>query len=135
MPLLRVSYSCWRVCAINTYPLFYVRLCAGWVRTVRYSPNGLLIACGMGGDTEASFPCQGGSKRHSPREEDGTIKIVSGESRSWQIDRKARLDNTASDRIRNLESRFLHHVSATAPPPPPPNREIPRGSVFGCMFI
>lgn len=55
---------------------------AGWIRSARYSPNGLLIACGMGGETTgmSGETCSDGSKRHSPREEDGTIKIVSGKS-------------------------------------------------------
>lgn len=50
----------------------------GWIRSVRYSPNGLFIACGMGGETDGMFPGGSGTKRHTPREEDGTIKIVSG---------------------------------------------------------
>lgn len=56
---------------------------AGWIRSARYSPNGLLIACGMGGETTGMSGGMSGdeSKRHSPREEDGTIKIVSGERR------------------------------------------------------
>lgn len=56
---------------------------AGWIRSARYSPNGLLVACGMGGETTGMSGGMGGdeSKRHSPREEDGTIKIVSGERR------------------------------------------------------
>ncbi len=58
----------------------------GWIRALRYSPNGLLIACGMGGETAGAGGgvSIGGSKRHSPREEDGTIKIVSGERPSAQ---------------------------------------------------
>lgn len=60
---------------------------AGWIRSTRYSPNGLLIACGMGGETAGMSAGVGsdGSKRHSPREEDGTIKIVSGESKQQLV--------------------------------------------------
>lgn len=50
----------------------------GWVRCVQYSPNGLLVACGMGGETDGMSSDCSIKKRHSPREEDGTIKIVSG---------------------------------------------------------
>ncbi|CAM9415834.1 unnamed protein product, partial [Ectocarpus fasciculatus] len=59
----------------------------GWIRAARYSPNGLLIACGMGGETEAN------GKRHSPREEDGTIKIVSGMEEAFRV------VNTLSDAL------------------------------------
>lgn len=63
---------------ITSIHVFFVG--AGWIRAVRYSPNGLLIACGMGGETTDPIGGRSGSsKRHSPREEDGTIKIVSGE--------------------------------------------------------
>ena len=43
-----------------------------------YSPNGLLVACGMGGETDGLSPYGERNKRHSPREEDGAVKIVSG---------------------------------------------------------
>ncbi|CAM9687938.1 unnamed protein product, partial [Hapterophycus canaliculatus] len=57
-------------------------------RALRYSPNGLLIACGMGGEQDDPH-----GKRHSPREEDGTIKIVSGMEDSFRV------VNTLSDAL------------------------------------
>ncbi|CAM9609602.1 unnamed protein product [Scytosiphon promiscuus] len=60
----------------------------GWIRALRYSPNGLLIACGMGGEPDDPH-----GKRHSPREEDGTIKIVSGMEDAFRV------VNTLSDAV------------------------------------
>ncbi|CAM9830579.1 unnamed protein product, partial [Sphacelaria rigidula] len=64
----------------------------GWVRCIQYSPNGLLVACGMGGETDGmssdGLPADMSvKKRHSPREEDGTIKIVSGKlfNARWDV--------------------------------------------------
>ncbi|CAM9588870.1 unnamed protein product [Discosporangium mesarthrocarpum] len=51
----------------------------GWIRALCYTPNGLLIAAGMGGVVEA------GSARHTPREEDGRIKIISGMEESLRV--------------------------------------------------
>ncbi|CAM9284992.1 unnamed protein product, partial [Choristocarpus tenellus] len=51
----------------------------GWIRAICYSPNGLLIAAGMGGEVEKR------SKRHTPREEDGKIKIISGMEENFRV--------------------------------------------------
>ncbi|CAM9399079.1 unnamed protein product [Ascophyllum nodosum] len=57
----------------------------GFIRSLVYSPNGLLVACGMGGETDGLSPYGERNKRHSPREEDGAVKIVSGMESDFRV--------------------------------------------------